>query len=263
MKNQVKLSALMITKNAEETLEQSLSSLKDFADEIIIVDSVSTDNTIEIAKKYQAKIFVKEFNDIGLQRIYGLEKAIGDWVLILDSDEVVSKELSREIVTLLNGYIEKENGFYIRYQNHYLGRPLRYGGENYKMPRLFRRDKLLIKSSLIHNRIEVKDHRVGYLKGKIFHHSYRSIPQIFIKFTDYGIRMAKEKYLAGEKSSFKKIFLYPPHLFWARFIKDKGYKDGMFRIPLDLGFAYMEMVTYLVLLYFQIFNSKVKSQKSK
>ncbi|PIZ67364.1 hypothetical protein COY12_02075 [Candidatus Roizmanbacteria bacterium CG_4_10_14_0_2_um_filter_33_96] len=59
--------------------------------------------------------------------------------------------------------------------------------------------------------------------------------------------MAKEKYLSGEKSSFKKVFIYPIHMFWARFITDKGYEDGLFRIPLDLGFAYMEFVTYFML----------------
>ena len=258
-----KLSVLMITKNAAETLEKSLASVKKIADEIIIVDSKSTDRTVEIVRKVLKvhkvyKVFVKEFADIGRQRIYGLNKAIGDWILILDSDEVVSKELSKEIFTLLNGYIVKENGFYIRYQNHYLGRSLKYGGENYKMLRLFKRNKLLIKSSLVHNKIELISGKVGKLEGKILHFSYRSIPQIFSKFTDYGVRMAKEKRLAGEKSSLKKVFLYPPHLFWARFIKDKGYQDGLFRIPLDLGFAYMEFIIYISLAFLNIKNKKLK-----
>jgi len=71
----VKLSILMITKNAAETLEKSLASVKKIADEIIIVDSKSTDRTVEIAKNYLAKIYVREFVDIGKQRIFGLSKA--------------------------------------------------------------------------------------------------------------------------------------------------------------------------------------------
>lgn len=258
-----KLSVLMITKNAAETLEKSLASIKKIASEIIIVDSKSTDRTVEIAKNYLAKVYIKEFTDIGKQRIFGLSKATGKWILILDCDEVVSKELSREIVSLFHGSIIKENGFYIPFQNFYLGRPVKYGGENYMMLRLFRKNSVSITPSLIHEHFELSKGKSGRLKGKIFHHSYRSLLQIFVKFTDYGIRMAKEKFLAGEKSSLKKIFLYPPHLFWARFIKDKGYKDGSSRIPLDLGFAYMEMVTYVFLLHYNISNSKVKSQKSK
>ena len=116
------------------------------------------------------------------------------------------------------------------------------------MLRLFRKNSANMTPSLIHEHFKLSKGKSGRLKGKIFHHSYRSFPQIFVKFTDYGIRMAKEKFLSGEKSSFKKIFIYPIHMFWARFIKDKGYEDGLFRIPLDLGFAYMEFITYVTLL---------------
>ncbi|HEX7542920.1 MAG TPA: glycosyltransferase family 2 protein [Patescibacteria group bacterium] len=251
-----KLSVLMITKNAAETLEKSLASVKKIADEIIIIDSKSTDRTVEIAKNYLAKVYIKEFTDIGKQRIFGLSKATGKWILILDCDEIVSQKLMKEIKLKIDNKKIKINAYYISYQNFYLNKPLQYGGEGYKMLRLFRRVKLSIKPSLVHNRIEVKDKKVGYLKGKIFHHSYRSILQMFGKFTDYGVRMAKEKYLADEKSSLKKVFLYPPHLFWARFITDKGHEDGLFRIPLDLGFAYMEFVTYITLSFLNIKNKK-------
>jgi len=258
-----KLSVLMITKNAAETLEKSLASVKKIADEIIIVDSKSTDRTVEIAKNYLAKVYVKEFTDIGKQRIFGLSKATGKWVLILDCDEIVSEKLMKEIKSKIENARIKINGYYISYQNFFLNKRIQYGGEDYKMLRLFRRVKLYIEPSLVHNKIEVRDERIGCLKGKIFHHSYRSFPQMFGKFTDYGIRMAKEKYLAGEKSSFKKIFIYPTHIFWARFFEDKGYEDGLFRIPLDLGFAYMEFITYVSLLYYNVIKSKGKNQKSK
>ena len=249
----------MITKNAAETLEKSLASVKKIASEIIIVDSRSTDRTVEIAKNYLAKVYVKEFSDIGKQRIFALSKATGKWVLILDCDEIVSEKLMKEIKSKIENKKLKINGYYICYQNFFLNKPLQYGGEDYKMLRLFRRIKLRIEPSLVHNRIELKDQKVGYLKGKIFHHSYRSILQMFGKFTDYGVRMAKEKYLIGEKSSLKKVFLYPAHLFWARFIKDKGYEDGLFRIPLDLGFAYMEFVTYFLLFFYSIHPKGVRS----
>lgn len=253
-----KLSVLMITKNAAETLEKSLASIKKITDEIIIVDSKSTDRTVEIAKNYLAKVYIKEFSDIGKQRIFGLSKATSKWILILDCDEIVSEKLMKEIKSKIENNRITINGYYIPYQNFFLNKPLQYGGEDYKMLRLFRRIKLAIKPSLVHNKIQVKDEKVGYLKGKIFHHSYRSFFQIFSKFTDYGIRMGKEKFLNREKSTFKKIFIYPIHMFWARFIKDKGYEDGFFRIPLDLGFAYMEFMTYVTLFILNIKNKKSK-----
>ena len=156
----------MITKNAAETLEKSLASVKKIADEIIIVDSKSTDRTVEIAKKYLAKVYVKEFTDIGKQRMFGLSKATGKWVLILDCDEIVSEKLMKEIKSKIENKNIKINSYYIPYLNFYLNKPLQFGGEDYKMLRLFRRVKLFIKPSLVHNRIEVKDQKTGYLKGK-------------------------------------------------------------------------------------------------
>ena len=253
-----KLSVLMITKNAAETLEKSLASIKKIASEIIIIDSKSTDRTVEIAKNYLARVYIKEFSDIGRQRIFGLSKATGKWILILDCDEIVSEKLMKEIKQKIENKRININCYFIPYQNFFLNMPLQHGGENYKMLRLFRRVKLFIKPSFVHNRIEVKDQKIGYLKGKIFHHSYRSLPQTFAKFTDYGVRMAKEKYLDGEKSSFKKIFIFPIHMFWSRFIKDKGYEDGLFRIPLDLGFAYMEFVTYFLLFLYSVHPKGVR-----
>lgn len=256
MKN--RLSLLMITKNAGELLEKSLTSVIGLVDEIVIVDNYSSDRTVTIAKKFGARIYFNREENLGKQRGFGLSKVSNDWVLVLDSDEIVSKELKKEIVILLNDYNVKKNGFYINYQNHYLGQILKYGGENYKMLRLFKKDRVKIHPSMVHEKFELKQDQAGYLKGKIFHHSYRSFLQMFRKFTDYGVRMAKEKYLSGEKSSFKKIFLYPPHLFWARFIKDKGYKDGLFRIPLDLGFAYMEFLTYFLLFFYSVHPKGVR-----
>jgi glycosyltransferase involved in cell wall biosynthesis len=257
------LSVLMITKNAAETLAKSLASIKKIASEIIVIDSKSTDQTVNIAKSYRAKVYVKKFFDIGKQRLYGLSKCSGKWVLILDADEIVSRKLMNEIKSKVKKNKLKINGYYIFYQNFFLNKPLQFGGENYKMLRLIRKNYANIFPSLIHEHFKLLKGKPGQLKGKIFHHSYRSYPQIIKKFTDYGIRIAKEKYLTGEKSSFKKIFFYPIHMFWARFFTDKGYLDGLFRIPLDLGFAYMEFVTYIFLLYYEIFNSKIKSQKSK
>lgn len=242
----------MITKNAEKTIEASLKSVIGLNSEIIVVDGGSSDQTVEIAKKFQAKIFKYDGENWGRQCQIGLNKCTGDWVLVLDSDEVVTYKLNGEIVKLLNGSTIKENGFYIKFQSHYLGKPLNYGGENLKKMVLFKKKTGLVKETLVHYFYQIKSGKTGLLKNKILHYSYLSIPQIYKKFTDYGIRMAQEKKLHGEKSSFKKIFIYPLHMFWARFFKDNGYKDGLVRIPLDLGFAYMEFVTYVKLFFMTI-----------
>ncbi len=243
-----KLSLLMVVKDAEQTVKKSLDSTLSFVDEIVVVDNGSIDQTIETVKKYGARVFSNKSVNLGKLRQFGLSKCRGEWVLVLDSDEIVSKELHKEIVSLFHYPNVKYDGFKIPFQNHFLGRPIKHGGESYKKLILFKKSKVFVNANLVHEHFEVKG-TVGELKNKMLHYSYRSLVQMYKKFTDYAIRDAKQKYSDGEKSSFKKIFLYPIHMFWARFIKDKGYKDGIFRIPLDMGFGYMEWVTYWILAY--------------
>ena len=245
-------SLVIITKNAGATLDRVLGSVKDIVDEIVVVDDRSTDNTLLIAKAYGAKVFKHHEYDLGKQRLYAMKKAKGKWILVLDADEWLTKELKKEIATLLHCSIVKYDGFYIPFQTHFLGKPLRYGGENYKKLILFRKDSVMIKPALVHEKYELIKGKTGYLKHRAYHYSYQSITEMFKIFTDYAIRDAEQKIKNGEKSSFKKIFIYPIHMFWARFINDKGYKDGLRRLPLDIGFAYMEFLTYLLLLFMTI-----------
>lgn len=243
-----KLSLSMITLNAEETLARTLDSVQGLVNEIVIIDSYSTDKTVEIAKKYKAKIYTNKYIGEGTQRNLGLDKVSGDWVLVLDDDEVVSPELKEEILEITNKK-QAYNGFKIPYQNFFLGKPISHGGEYYEMLRLFKKEFGVATNVQVHSQYQLKTGEVGLLKNKIHHYSYRSISQLFKKFTDYSFREARKKLINGEKTSLKKITMYPAHMFWARFVEDKGYKDGLFRIPLDLAFAYMEFLTYFLMFF--------------
>ena len=94
----------MITKNCEDLLEGSLESCQGLVEEIVIVDNYSQDRTLGVAKKYGAKIFLNKEEDLGKQRAYGLKKVTGEWVLVLDSDEVISQELRSEIKKVLSKF---------------------------------------------------------------------------------------------------------------------------------------------------------------
>ncbi len=244
------LSVVMMTKNAEELLDKSLASVRGLADEIVVVDDYSTDETLNIAKKHGAKVFPHHEEDLGKQKQYAVNKATNDWVLVLDSDEIVSDALKREIrdsSTIARN--DKYNGYNIRFQTHFLGRPLRYGGEAYSKLVLFKRSAVTIKPALVHEKFELKSGKVGKLKSPIYHYSYRSLWQMFGKFTGYAVRYARKKKKDGEKTTLRKILLNPPHMFWSRFVDDKGYMDGIFRIPLDIAFAYMEFLIYFLMLF--------------
>lgn len=236
----------MVTLNAEELLQRSLNSLRTIADETIVLDAGSTDKTLSILKTNSIQPVNAKVNHLGKNKSKALSLATRDLVLLLDSDEILSNSLIREIKSVKRKRII-EDGYIIPFRNHFLSKRIKYGGENYSMLRLGKRNKLKIKQISVHESLEIDSKNVAKLKSPILHYSYRSLPQMFKKFTTYALWEAQEKSKVGERSSLKKIFLYPIHMFWARFIKDKGYKDGLFRIPLDLGFAYMEFLVYTAL----------------
>jgi len=248
------LSLVIITKNAEELLDKCLESVKGLVDEIVLVDDYSTDKTLEIAIKHSCRIYLRRDKDLGKQKAYGLKKAKNNWILFLDADEILSPALKKEISTILVKKAQLQGlsfnvAYRIPYQNHFMGRPINYGGEDYKMIRLFKKEYAISRPSLVHEKVEIKKGKTGNLKNKILYNSYRSLGQVYRKFTDYAFREAYRKIENGEKTSFKKLTLYPLHMFWARFVEDQGYRDGFFRIPLDLGFAYMEFLTYFLMLF--------------
>ena len=256
MSKKIKLSLIMITKNSSKLLNKSLSSVKGLVDEIIIIDDYSVDNTREIAKKFGSKIYKRHNDNFGKQKAYALSKAKGDWILCLDSDEVVSLKLKLEIQNILSKII-KHDGYFIPYKNHIFGKLIRQKGEKQKCLRLFKKSSIYIKPNIVHEHFELKKGKSrGLLNYSIYHFSYRSIFQVIKKFTDYAKREAKRKIIKKEQITLKKLVLYPLHMFWARCIKDKGYKDGVYRIFLDLAYAYMEFFTYFILLKSRLFKSK-------
>lgn len=244
------ISLLMITKNSGEILEKSLQSVKGLVDEVVIIDDNSSDNTLAITKKFNTRTFKRHDENLGKQRAYGLAKCKGEWILMLDADEIVPSELKAEIASVVSLPRNDIVGYYVPYQNHFLGKPIYHGGEDYKILRLFKKKSAHIPESLIHEHVKVEG-KIGELKEKIYHHSYRTLQQTYMKFTDYAKREARRKLSAGEKTNLKKIIFYPLHMFWSRYIKDRGYKDYSLRILLDLGFAYMEWLTYVLMLFYK------------
>lgn len=244
----IPLSVILITKDADALLDRVLKSIDNIAGEIIVVDSYSSDRTIKIAQKYKAIILQTKEEDLGKKRQLALKHTKNKWVLALDADEIVPKKLNDEIKNIILDTNNKIEGFIIPYKNHYIGKPIKHGGENYKILRLFNKDKVNVSPALLHEKFEVRG-ETRVLTNHILHFSYQSIFQTYIKFTKYAIRGAQQKVNSGEKLSVKKLTLYPLHMFWARYYEDKGYKDGLFRLPLDIGFSYMEFMTYFLMIF--------------
>lgn len=241
-----KLSAVISAYNEEDKIEKCLSSLK-FCDEIIVVDNESTDRTVEKAKKYTSKIFSQKNNPsaIDLLKNLGFEKATNDWILSIDADEEVSKELSEEIQKKLKEHIPEDiNGFLIPRKNFIFRKWIEHCGW-YPDPqlRLFKKGKGKFIKKHVHESIMLEGES-GQLKEHIIHKNYDSVNQFIKKTFIYAPNEAEEMLRKGYKFSYFDVISFPLKEFLSRFFARKGYKDGMHGLVLSILMAFYHFLIF-------------------
>lgn len=237
-----RLTAFLIVRNEERDLPGCLDSLRGVADEIVVVDSRSTDRTRDIAVAHGARVIEKDFAGFGPQKQFALEQSTGDWVLNIDADERLTPELGKEIKTVLAGEPPR-NGFYLPYQNIFLGRRLRFGGHwSESHLRLFRRDKGRYAGREIHEGIEVAPPH-GRLRGAVRHESYRDFGEYLEKCNRYTGLIARDKRRRGKRF---RVWhhLRLPWEFFARYVLKLGFLDG------HAGFVYAALSSFYAWLKF-------------
>lgn len=217
------VSVIVITHNEEENIRGCLESVK-WADEIIVMDSFSTDRTLEIGKEYTDKVFQRAWEGFGSQKQFALEQAVLEWVLSIDADERVSGELKEEILSNQNR-LDKE-GYSIPFRFYWLGRRLRFGGcGRERHIRFFRRQKAKFEG-LLHEKIVI-DGEIGTLKNSIIHVSYKNIEDYFDKFNLYSTLAANQKTRQKGKIPFVLQIFASLWDFLNRYIFKLGFLDGM------------------------------------
>lgn len=220
MKNS--LTAIIITKNEEESISRCLKSVS-FVDEIVIVDSGSVDKTLEIAKKYDAKIFKKEFDNYASQRNYAISKANSRWILSLDADEEIPNALSTEIREAINNH--NFDGYLIPRRNIIFGKEIkhtRWGPDKHVW--LFKKDKGKFINS-IHEEVHVNG-KVGELVNAKLHHSHKNIYEFIEMLNNYTSLEAQELANKGVRFSCLKLFYFPLRSFFGRYFLKLGFLDG-------------------------------------
>ena len=202
------LSVVLITFNSEKTLIKVLEAVS-WADEIVLVDSGSTDNTLKIAQKFKAKIVHRDFDGYGSQKNFATQQATHDWILSLDDDEVLTPELQQEIQSLDYQNTDYQ-GFKIPRSLIFLGKLLRFSGEYKRLTlRLFNRKYGNWNAEYVHESVEVGG-KIGVLKHQILHDSYRDLTDYFDKFNKYtslGAKTLAER--NASVSTFKIISRFP------------------------------------------------------
>lgn len=225
-----KISVVLAVFNEEKNLKACLDSVKDLAWEIVIVDGGSTDKTLEIAKSFGARIIQTDNPSVfHINKNKAIDEAEGDWILQLDADEVVSKDLVQEIKKAVasEGDI---NGYWIPRRNFFLGRFLTKGGQypDYTL-RFYRRGAGRLPAKDVHEQAEVIG-KVGYFKNDLLHLRDKNFPEYIMRFKRYTDLLAtqlKDKGLKVNLISFMNYMVIKP-LFWfiKVFIRHKGFVDG-------------------------------------
>lgn len=227
------LSVVLATFNEEENIERCLLSVKDLADEIVIVDGTSQDRTVEVAKSLGARV-IKTTNkpNFHINKQMAIDAAKGKWILQLDADEVVDINLEKEIKEIIKKNPD-ENGFWMPRKNYFLGRFLMKGGQypDYTI-RLYRNGKGRLPQKDVHEQAEV-DGKIGYLKSALLHYPYKDFQFYLNKWKRYNLFFAgqikeemKDKSLAYRVfAGFGYLALRPAHWLFTTYIRHKGFLD--------------------------------------
>lgn len=240
-----KLSVIIITKNEEKNIVDCLESVK-WVDEIIVVDAFSSDSTIEIAKRYTDKVFLKEWVGFADQKSYALKLASNEWVLSLDADERVSEKLKIKLLNLLSNKSELNNfsGYKIKRDNYFLGKKINSCGWNkdYQL-RLFKKEVTKLTDRLVHEGFEVSG-EIGVIREPILHLSYKSFKEAIEKINHYSTLEALEK-SSKQKANFCTIIFYPILYFIQHFILRYGFIDGIYGFFVSLLHSWTKLMVQL------------------
>ncbi|SNZ03694.1 Glycosyltransferase involved in cell wall bisynthesis [Persephonella hydrogeniphila] len=243
--NRLPLSVALISYNEEENIGKTLESIKDIASEIIVVDSGSTDKTVEIAKGYGAKVFIEEWKGYKDQKNSALEKCSQDWILFLDCDEVVSEELKEEIIKAIGK--PEADGYLINRKTVYLGKPLNYAWQpdwNLRLVRKSANPKW--EGGNVHEYLTI-DGKIGRLKGFLFHYTYRDIKEHFNKVVQYSYLAALDMYKDGKKFKIRNIILNPTASFIREYFLKKGFMDGIRGFIVAVSATFYSFLKYIYL----------------
>ncbi|MCX5752743.1 MAG: glycosyltransferase family 2 protein [Candidatus Krumholzibacteria bacterium] len=249
-----KISAILITLNEEKNLEACLDGIR-WVDEIVVVDCGSHDGTKELALKYTDKFHYRAWDSFSRQKAHALDLASNEWVLSLDADERVTKELTEEIRQAAGS--GTFDGYLLKRDNYFLGKLMRGAGwqHDYQM-RLFRKSKARITDRLVHEGFEI-DGAVGRLSNPLKHFTCTSLSAAFAKMNEYTSLEAIE-YAGSRKSSGGAAVLHSLSAFLRSYVSRRGYRDGMHGLVLSLVNSVTTMLLYMKIWEIQR-NGKTKA----
>jgi len=236
----IPVSVVIVTKDEEKNIEDALRSAAD-AQEIVIVDSFSTDRTVEICRRYTDRVFQHAWSGYARQKQLAVDHAQGPWVLILDADERITPELREEITRAIQdtGY----DGFSMPRRNYFLGKWIKHSGWwPDSTLRLFRKERGGLEDREVHEKVVVNG-RVGQLNAPLEHYTYRTISEYVRKMEVYSSLAAKEIRKRGQPGIFS-LVAKPFFTFFKMYVLRLGFLDGVHGLVLAVLYGYYTFLKY-------------------
>jgi glycosyltransferase involved in cell wall biosynthesis len=234
----------VIAYNDEPNMRACLESVAGWGDELIVVDSHSTDKTTAIALEFTDKVHHVEFSGFGDLRNRALAYCAHEWVFSLDSDERMTPELKAEIRALLDRGPDKD-AYFVPRKNYFLGRWIRHCGwyPDYRQPQLFRKNRFRYRQELVHESFDC-DGTVGYLSQAALQYPFRDIDHYIAKQDRYSDLMAKRMVEQGKRFSAHQLVTHPLGAFVKMYVQRAGFLDGMPGLILSGLYGYYTFMKY-------------------
>jgi glycosyltransferase involved in cell wall biosynthesis len=238
------ISVTIITLNEEKNIAECLESLS-WADEIVVLDSISSDRTVEIAKRYTDKVFIEEWHGQGSHKNRAAELAKGPWIFSIDADERVSSGLADEIQKVVE--TSSAVAYKVRRKNFYRGQWIRHGGwwPDW-VTRLYRKQDVCFNNRVIHESL-ITDGPVDKLREALIHYSFNSAGEFLERANKYAVHQAEDMYQAGIKASTLTAVSHSLFSFIKTFLLRGGLLDGSAGIIISTYNAVGTLYKYMIL----------------
>ena len=233
-----KLSVTVITRDEEAQIGDCLDSVR-WADEIVVIDTGSADQTLEICRKYTPHVYTRPWEGYAAAKNAALDRATGDWILSLDADERVSAALRAEITALcLQPPASLADGYAVPRRNYLWGRWLRYGGlyPDYQI-RLFKRGRGCFTARRVHESVQI-DGRVGRLTHHLDHYSYQRLGDVILRLDRYTDLAALDRRDHGRSFRATALGMRPIGRFLRNYVLKQGFRDGIPGLIMAGSYAY-------------------------
>lgn len=255
-----RISCIIITRNEAKNIRRCLKSVS-WVDEIVLVDSHSTDDTKRIACKFTRKIFDLQWKGFGPAKEFAKDQASGDWILSVDADEVVAEGLREEIQRAIRSE-DPPNGYFIPRRSNFLGRWIKHGGwyPDFVL-RLFRRSRGRFTSSLVHEEVKVEG-RTGRLTNDLLHYTDPDFEHYLEKLNRYTSLDAAQLRQAGRKAKLSDMVFRPPLTFLKMYLFRTGFLDGTPGLILAAASAFHVFSKYVKLWHLNRSGQQTTQEKA-